>query len=176
MGQDQGVTRRAAIGMGAAAAAATVIAANQVGAAQGDPPQASKATITLAEAQKLLDAAVAKATEINVPMYVLVVDESGKEKASVRMDGNALAALTLVPLKANTAISFRSPTHALAQSVAEDPVRLASLTTAGGFTLLGGGLPIRRGDAVIGAIGVGGGSPEQDITVAQAALDALAAG
>jgi glc operon protein GlcG len=176
MGQDQGVTRRAAIGMGAAAAAATVLVANQAGAAQADSADATKATITLAEAQTLLDAAVAKATEINVPMYVLVVDESGKEKASVRMDGNALAALTLVPLKANTAISFRSPTHALGQSVAEDPVRLASLTTAGGFTLLGGGLPIRRGDAVIGAIGVGGGSPEQDITVGQAALDALGGG
>ena len=175
MGQDQGVTRRAAIGMGAAAAAATVLMANQAGA-QGEPTDATKATITLAEAQTLLEAAVAKAIEIGVPMYVLVVDESGREKASLRMDGNALAALTLVPLKANTAISFRSPTHALGEGVAGDPVRLASLTTAGGFTLLGGGLPIHRGDAVIGAIGVGGGSPEQDVVVGQAALDALGSG
>jgi uncharacterized protein GlcG (DUF336 family) len=175
MGQDQGVTRRAALGMGAAAAAATMLAVKEAGAAQSDPEGATKATITLAEAHVLIEAAVAKAEEIGVPMYILVLDESGKEKASVRMDGNSLAALTLVPPKAFTAVSFRTATHTLAQNVASDPIRVASFLANGQFTLLGGGLPIRRGDAVIGAVGVGGGSPEQDVVVGQAGLDPLAA-
>lgn len=173
MRSDLTVTRRSALGMGATAAAAAVLPAGLAGASTGE--EATKATITLADAATMLQAAVAKAGEIGVPMYVLIVDESGREKASVRMDGNSLAALTLVPPKAATALSFRTPTHVLASNVASDPIRVASFLATGTFTLLGGGLPVRRGDAVIGAIGVGGGSPEQDTEVGEAALAALGA-
>ena len=154
-----------------AVGAAALGLADQAGATEAPPP---KATISLVEARDILEAGVVKAAEIGVPMYLLIVDESGREKASARMDGNGLASLTLVPLKAHTAISFRTATHTLAERVASDPVRVASFVGTGQFTLVGGGLPISRDGQVIGAIGVGGGSPEQDVTVAQAAVAALA--
>jgi uncharacterized protein GlcG (DUF336 family) len=89
------------------------------------------------------------------------------------MDGNGQASPTLAPLKAQTANGFRTPTHVLAAGNANDPARIASITAAG-FSLLGGGVPLRSGNAVIGAIGVGGGSPAQDVEVAEAGAAALA--
>jgi len=103
---------------------------------------------------------------------IVVVDSAGIEKASRRMDGNSQASPTLAPLKAQTANDFRTATHTLAEANAGDPARIASIAAAPGFTLLGGGVPLRDGDTVIGAIGaigVGGGSPAQDVAEAGAA-------
>ena len=119
---EQGLTRRQALGLGTAAAAAGAMALVP-GIAGAATTQDTRATITTAEAQALLAAAEMKANEIGVPMYVVIVDESAKPKASLRMDGASLASLTLVPPKAVTAASFRTPTHVLAERVAADPVR-----------------------------------------------------
>ncbi len=170
---DNPITRRA-LGAGALGVGTAAIVAGALPLAAGAAEAAlTRQSISLEEAKVLLQAAEKKASEIGVPMYVLVVDESGRERASWRMDGNGLASLTLVPLKAHTAVAFRTPTHVLAERVAADPVRLASFVATGEFTLIGGGLPVVRDGQVIGAIGVGGGSPEQDVVVGQAALDAL---
>ena len=175
---EHGMTRRQALGLGTAAVAAGAVVATGAaamvpGVAGAATTQDTRATITAAEAQALLAAAEARANQIGVPVYVVIVDESAKPKAALRMDGASLASLTLVPPKAVTAASFRTPTHVLAERVAADPVRVASFLANGEFTLLGGGLPVSRGGQVVGAIGVGGGSVEQDIDVAQAALAAL---
>ena len=126
-------------------------------------------SISLAQAQAVLEAAEAEATEIGVPMYIVIVDVCGDVKAASRQDRNGRASLTLAPLKAQTALAFRTPTAVLGQN--PDALRVQTFLAAG-FTVLGGGLPIRNADgsAVIGAIGVGGGSPEQDIQVAEAGL------
>jgi uncharacterized protein GlcG (DUF336 family) len=79
-------------------------------------------------------------------MYIVVVDSAGVEKASRRMDGNGQASPTLAPLKAQTANGFRTATHTLAEANAGDPARIASIASAPGFTLLGGGVPLRDGD------------------------------
>ena len=120
----------------------------------------------------MLEAAEAEAVRIGMPMNILVLDVCGDVKASVRQDGNGPAALVLAPLKAQTALAFRSPSADLG-GVGADPARVATLVAAG-FTNLPGGLPIRSADgkAVIGAIGVGGGSPDQDVQVATAGLAA----
>ena len=89
------------------------------------------------------------------------------------MDGNSQASPALAPLKAQTANGFRTATHTLAEANAGDPARIASIAAAPGFTVLGGGVPLRDGDTVIGAIGVGGGSPAQDVEVAEAGAAAL---
>lgn len=141
--------------------------------AQGVPISTTRPTITLPAAQALLAAAVARAQEIGVPMSVAVVDESGVLKAFARMEGNSLASVEIVQAKAFTAAAFRTPTHVLAERNQDDPVRIASLTDLPRVTLLGGGLPITHENGVIGGIGVGGGSPQQDIDVAEAALSAL---
>jgi glc operon protein GlcG len=134
----------------------------------GGTPQ-SIPSISLEQAQAVLAGALAAVTPDTPPMYVVVIDAGGDVKASARQDGNSPAALTLAPLKAQTALAFRQPTTGLA--AIEDTVRLQSFLAAG-FTAVGGGLPIRNADGsqVIGAIGVGGGSPEQDVQVAEAGL------
>jgi len=144
-------------------------AAETIASAQGSVV-AQKGTITLAGANMLVTVAVAKATEIGVPMSVAIVDESGVLKAFNRMDGAGTAGVDIVQNKAYTAASFRTPTQALAQRLQDQPTQIASFTTTPRVTLLPGGLPISVGGVVIGGIGVGGGTGEQDVLVAQAAL------
>jgi len=129
-----------------------------------------KGTITLAGAHALVAVAVAKALEIGVPMAIAVVDESGVLKAFNRMDGAGTAGVDIVQNKAYTAAAFRTPTQALAQRSQDQPTQIASFTTTPRVTLLPGGLPISIGGVVIGGIGVGGGTGEQDVLVAQTAL------
>lgn len=172
--QSNGLTRRE-LGLGAAAlaaGAATVLASADGAGATTPPAPLTRGTISMDEAQRVLAAAVERAKAINVAMFIMIVDESNVEKAAVRMDGNGLASLTLVPLKAKTAVSFRTSTQQLATNVANDAVRMHSFLNAG-FTLIGGGIPITRNNQVIGAIGVGGGSPAQDHDVAEAGIRAL---
>jgi uncharacterized protein GlcG (DUF336 family) len=172
--EKEGMSRRQALGYGGLATAglvATQLAAPSATAAEGGSLPAR--TISLAQAKRVVRAAVRYVNRNSgiPPMYILVVDSAGDVKASERMDGNGPASTDLVPIKAHTSRSFRAATADLAARTT-DPARIASFTTAG-FSLLGGGRPIFEGDHLIGAIGVGGGSPEQDDEVARAALRAL---
>ena len=167
------MTRREALALGTTALAVGAVALGASPAGATETAGLSKASISLDQAKRILEAAETKAVEIKVPMYMLIVDESGRPKASLRMDGNGLASLTLVPLKAHTAVAFRTGTHTLAERLASDLLRAQSFIATGEFTLVGGGLPIVSDGQVIGAIGVGGGSPEQDVVVGQAGLAAL---
>src|SRR4051812_43914371 len=173
---ENGLTRREALGVGTAglAAGALLMRPGAAGAATVATAAASRPTLSLEDAKAVLAAAEAKAVEIGVPMYVIVVDDAGQPKGSLRMDGNSGAALTLVPPKAFTAASFRTATNVLAERSASDPVRVASLLANGEFTLLGGGVPLQVEGTVVGAVGVGGGTPEQDTEVATAGAAALA--
>jgi glc operon protein GlcG len=176
MEQQSGMTRRQALTYGggiALAATATGVATAGAAEAASDGRPLQVLSVSLWQAKQVLQAAERRAREIGVPMYIVVVDNCGIEKAAHRMDGNGQASITLAPLKAQTANAFRQPTHVLAERVAGDPARLASIASAPGFTLLGGGVPITVDGTVIGAVGVGGGSPEQDTDVAEAGVAAL---
>ena len=175
------MSRRTALGYGAVTAGVAGVAASQlmagpasaaVPAATGSGGSLEARTISLAQAEALVRAAVryVEKTAGIPPMYVLVVDAAGEVKASTRMDGNGPASVALVPPKAATARAFRTATADLAARTT-DPARIASFVAAG-YSLLGGGRPVVENGQVIGAIGVGGGSPEQDDQVAQAALRA----
>jgi glc operon protein GlcG len=131
-------------------------------------------TISLAQAQRLAEAAVRYVRDHSAlpPMYVLVVDAAGEARASLRMDNNSSAAAVLVPPKAYTSRTFRAATADLAARI-KDPAQIASLVASGG-SLLAGGRPIFENGQFIGALAVGGGTPEQDDEVALAALKALA--
>ena len=160
-------------GMVAAAAAGTIAAAGPAAATTGRNAEPVRLlSVSLAQAKAVLAAAEAEAARLRVPSFIVVVDVCGDVKASSRQDGNSRASLTLAPLKAQTALAFRTPTATLAERTT-DPIRAQSLIGAG-FTLLGGGLPISADGQVIGAVGVGGGTPDQDVLVAQAGLAALA--
>ena len=164
-----------AVGVALAAGAALrdVAAAQEATPAAGDL-SASVQTITIDTAARLIEEAERAATDMGVPMAIAIVDSIGLLKAFHRMDGlDRMVTVDLVQRKAYTAASFRSPTHMLAENAAGNAAFLSSLVNIPNFTLIGGGYPITDGDVVIGGIGVGGGSPEQDMQVAEAALAAI---
>ncbi|HEU0114625.1 MAG TPA: heme-binding protein [Thermomicrobiales bacterium] len=179
-GFGQELTRRNAVRAGVALGAAAAIARGTDAAfAQQATPQAGadttmRATLTLDGALRMIEAARAKATELNVPMVIVVVDDSGLLKAFVRMDGAGVGSIDLATGKAYTAAAFRTPTDQLAARAAQDPARLATFTNSPQVRLLPGGLPIKIGDAVAGGLGAGGGTPDQDLQVAQAGVAAVA--
>jgi uncharacterized protein GlcG (DUF336 family) len=114
-------------------------------------------------AMKLLNAAMAKAMEMGVPQCISIVDSGGHLLAFGRMDG----AFSL--MKAMTAASYGLPTGDIAAGI---DLKLA-IATQGKRINLPGGLPIIVDGHVIGGIGVGSGTGEQDKQVANAALGAL---
>ncbi|WP_331376885.1 GlcG/HbpS family heme-binding protein [Sinorhizobium chiapasense] len=130
-------------------------------------------TISLAHegAMDALSAAVRHAESIGVPQCVFIVDASGETIASIRMDGAKYLSMHTARAKARTAASINAPTGAM-------PVEFgvaAGIASQGGVTHLAGGLPIRFGGKLAGAIGVGSGTGDQDFEVARAALKAIGA-
>jgi uncharacterized protein GlcG (DUF336 family) len=132
-----------------------------------------KQSITAEMAQKMVEAAVAKAKELVIPQVVAVLDESGLLKAFCRMDGAPLISIEVAQNKAYTAL-FGMPSHELYNLIKDDPALVAGVPSIPRIAMFGGGLPIRVGNAVVGGIGVSGGTVEQDIACAQAGLDAIA--
>ena len=129
-------------------------------------------SITARMDQKMVAAAVAKAEELGVGQVVAVLDESGLLKAFCRMEGTPLVSIEASQNKAYTAL-LGMPSQDFFDSIKDDPALVAGVPHLPRIVTFGGGLPIRSGDAVVGAIGVSGGTVEQDIACAQAGLDAL---
>jgi glc operon protein GlcG len=104
---------------------------------------------------------------------VLVMDVSGTVCAAARMDGSRTITYAIALAKANTAREFQSTTGELAARVKpENKVAIGQL--APNIAFLGGGVPIMRDGAVVGAIGTSGGTEQQDIECADLALAAIA--
>jgi uncharacterized protein GlcG (DUF336 family) len=127
--------------------------------------------LTYAAAAIAVQAAVAKSREIEAPECIAVVDAGGNLLAFARVDGAAPLARDPAIAKAATSASLGAPTGAIPF---EFGANLGS-ASHGGIVNLGGGFPIVLRGEVIGAIGVGSGSTEQDIAVAEAGRDALLA-
>jgi len=165
------------------AAAATAAVATGLGrdgeqaAAQPGPALVSipGGSITLLAAQALVISAEAKAREIAQPMAIAVVDAGGDLKAFGRMEGVPGPGVTIVTNKAFTSAKFGAPTHVLAGLFGGSPTVLQGLTAVPGVSFVGGGYPIVHDGVLIGGLGVGGGTEEQDMVVAEAALGALGA-
>jgi uncharacterized protein GlcG (DUF336 family) len=132
----------------------------------------TKPSINRHTAMAMVDRAVTKATELGVPQVVAVLDESGLLKAFCRMDGAALVAIETAQHKAFTAL-YGLPSGALFDAIKTDPALLTSMPQVPRFTLIGGGFPVAVGNTVVGAIGVSGGTVDQDVACAHAALRAL---
>jgi uncharacterized protein GlcG (DUF336 family) len=126
--------------------------------------------LTYEGAAKVLAAAVAKAAELGAPQCIAVTDDGGHLLAFARMDGAKVLSIDSSIAKARTAASSR----AASGSLNEDLERRMAFATRGKLTNLKGGFPIVVRGHVIGAIGVGSGTAEQDIEVAEAGLAALA--
>jgi uncharacterized protein GlcG (DUF336 family) len=128
-------------------------------------------TLTAAAAQLLIDAATAEATRIGVPMCIAVVDPAGDLLAFRRMDGAKGMSIATCKVKAVTSARSGGKSGPLPDNLGLS----LGLATGGSFTDLRGGRPVLIDGQCVGAIGVGSGTPEQDVTVADAALAALEA-
>ena len=119
----------------------------------------------------MLDAARAHAQSIGVPQNIAVVDAAGRMLAFCRMKGAKFHSIDTSTAKAVTAASIAAPTGGAPSEFGV----LLGITTQGQFTNLKGGLPVLIDGQLAGAIGVGSGAPDEDVEVAQAAIDALMA-
>ncbi len=130
--------------------------------------------IDLTTALKIVDAAKKKAQEIKVTMNIAVVDEGNNLVAFQRMDGAWLGSINIAQNKAYTARAFNMTTKELAPLCQPgQPLFGIHASNDGRLIIFPGGLPLKDGNTVVGAIGVSGGSVEQDQEVAEAGAKAF---
>jgi uncharacterized protein GlcG (DUF336 family) len=129
-------------------------------------------TISLEEAQRVITAAAAKATEIGQPMDIAVVDAGGNLKAHVRMDGANIGSIPIAINKAYTSIAFQGETATLQEATRpEGPIFGLSDAHGGRLAVFPGGIPLVRDGRIMGAIGVSTGTVQQDQEVATAGAE-----
>ena len=121
-------------------------------------------------ALNLLQAAIAKAKSMGVPQCISIVDSGGHLLAFVRMDGAFHQSIETSLRKARTAACYGVPSGNIEAGI---DIKLA-IATEGQRINLPGGLPVIVDGQLVGGIGVGSGTGEQDRQVAAAALEALA--
>jgi glc operon protein GlcG len=143
------------------------------GAALAQVPPQYGASVNLEQARKLVTAAIADARKQNLPMAVAVVDTAGALVAFERMDNTQSASTAVAQEKAASAAIYRRPTKVFQDVLAAGGVGLRVLTLRGAVAVEGG-IPLVVDGKIIGAIGVSGGTSEQDGVVAKAGLDAVA--
>ncbi len=130
--------------------------------------------VKLEEARRTIAAAEKKAAEIGQPMNIAIADEGGNLITHVRMDGAWLGSIDISINKAYTARAFDLPTKDLAvQSQPGKQFYGIHTSNHGRIMIFAGGIPLKRGNQVVGAIGVSGGSGEQDHAVAMAGAQAF---
>jgi uncharacterized protein GlcG (DUF336 family) len=130
--------------------------------------------VKLEEARRIIAAAEKKAAEIGQPMNIAIADEGGNLITHVRMDGAWLGSIDISINKAYTARAFDLPTKDLAvQSQPGKQFYGIHTSNHGRIMIFAGGIPLKRGNQVVGAIGVSGGSGEQDHAVAMAGAQAF---
>ncbi len=133
------------------------------------PTTTLRRTLTYAGARAVLDAAVAHAARIGVPVNVCVADTAGDVLASARMDGAALLSYDIAVDKAYTVAAFGGlPTHAWFDVINDEPSLREGIVHRDRLVVFGGGVPVRVGGEFVGAVGVSGGSAEQDREIAEA--------
>lgn len=130
--------------------------------------------ITLNDARGVIAAAEKKAAEIGQPMNIAVADAGGNLVAHVRMDGAWIGSIDISINKAFTSRAFDIATKDLASHAQPGGQFYGIHASNGGRVMIfAGGIPLKRNGKVIGAIGVSGGSGEQDQAVAEAGAAAF---
>ncbi len=125
--------------------------------------------ITLADARRIIAAAEKKANKIKQPMNIAVADSGGNLVAHVRMDGAWIGSIDISIKKAYTSRAFDIATKDLAEhSQSGNQFFGIHASNGGKIMIFAGGIPLRKDGVVVGAIGVSGGSGEQDHAVAGA--------
>lgn len=138
-------------------------------------PTASQASgMTLAAARRMIDTVESVARELRVALSVAVVDAGDQLVAFARMDGADLVSIQLARDKAYSALMNRMPTRDLGPVVQPGAEFYGYDSLAGGrMIVFAGGMPIERNGVLVGAVGVSGGSSEEDQRAADAAAAAF---
>jgi glc operon protein GlcG len=137
--------------------------------------------LTLAGSRRIIAGSAARAAAMGLKVNIAVVDDGGHMFAFERMDGARPASIYTATTKAVTAATFRAPSGPIpAGTTTPDPLanlslQNAALASGGKITTLGGGIPVIVDGQVIGAVGIGGGSSEQDTQIARAGVEAFEA-
>jgi uncharacterized protein GlcG (DUF336 family) len=130
--------------------------------------------VTLKEARAVIAAAEKKAAKIGQPMNIAVADAGGNLVAHVRMDGAWIGSVDISIKKAWTSRAFDIATKDLAEHSQSGNQFFGIHASNGGKVMIfAGGIPLKRKGQVVGAIGVSGGSGEQDHAVAEAGAAAF---
>ncbi len=130
--------------------------------------------ITSQQADKVLEFAKAKAKEIKIPINIAIVDEGANLKSFCRMDDALLGSVDIAIKKAKTSRLFEKNTEDLGKlSQPGEPLYLIENSNNGLITFAGGVLLRNDSGQIIGAIGVSGGSLQQDKEVAMAGANIL---
>jgi len=131
-------------------------------------------TLTIAQADAMIAAGTARARDIGVAANIAVLDAAAHLKAFVRMDGAVLGSIDLSIGKARTSALFQISSEAVWDYCKPGAPAHNLEASNGGLMPFPGGLPVVGPDGtVIGAIGVSGGAPSQDLEIAEAAVAAL---
>ena len=141
------------------------------------PTASQVAGLTLAAARSIVAAVQAEARAMGVAMSCAVVDSGDQLVAFERMDAADLVTVTLARDKAYTALANRMPTRYLAPLVQPGAEFYGYEVIAGGRTIVfAGGMPLELDGVLIGAVGVSGGSAEEDQRAVDAGVRAIAGG
>ncbi len=125
--------------------------------------------INLEDARRIIAAAEVKAVEIGQPMNIAVADAGGNLVAHVRMDNAWIGSVDISIKKAWTAAAFTVATKDVAEHCQSGGQFFGIHASNNGKVMIfAGGIPIKKGEKYVGAIGVSGGSGEQDHAVAEA--------
>lgn len=131
-------------------------------------------SVSLDDAQRVIQAGIAKAKEIGSPSNIAVTDAGGNLLAFARMDEAWLGSIDIAINKAFTSRAFNIATKQLA-GFAQPGQQFYGIHVSnhGRVMIFAGGLPLKNGDKVVGAVGVSGGTGEQDQQIVEAAAAAL---
>jgi glc operon protein GlcG len=131
-------------------------------------------TLTYAGARVAVDAAAARAQALGVPVNIAVVDLAGGLLAFARLDGAPLLSGSIAQDKAYTVAAFNGvPTHAWFGLIEAEPALREGIVHRDRLVIFGGGVPVTVDNNLVGAVGVSGGTAEQDRQIAEAGADAV---
>jgi glc operon protein GlcG len=132
---------------------------------------ATRPTLSTLTSRVIVDAAVAEAIAMSVPVTVVVVDESGVTKEMLRMDGAPLVSVQTAVNKAYAAAAIGMPPDDFYAAIESDGAAVAEFATRPGLALIAGGLPVIADGGVAGAIGVAGAmTAAEDRRIAEVAV------
>ena len=143
----------------------------EVKMSEGKAASSMRPTMSVQASREMIDAAVAEAESMSVAVTVVVVDESGVTKGTLRMDGAPLVSVQTARNKAYAAAAIGMPPDDFYAAIEPDSAAVAEFATRPGLALIAGGLPVLTEGRVAGAIGVAGAmTGAEDRRIAETAI------